>query len=764
MASKTSVVSFAAVFGLVTLVVIVCLFVLNQRRLIQYRPYLQKSLLKASLRPSGKIRRNYYFGGKTQGRREKRDSVSHRSLRAIDKSNMAAGNKGESLADLFELQDKERLLEFNLYVSGGTKYKGRESSALSVLNKLRLEGEAGFCDVILDVEGRHLTTHRCVLAANSQFFYTMFGSGMKESNQKLLSLPSVCFTSLSLILDYFYTREIVINDENVLDLLNASSFLLVTPVKNACIQVLSRRLSSDNCFSVLQVAEQFGANELAKRANDYIKTNFSIVVNNEEFVSISQKDLARFISNDDIQVEKEEEVYQSVLKWVKHDEANRVQALPELLKHLRKDSLPKGFLESELTREPLLMVASSDGDHAPKKAKKTKGAKRSKKGKSGKSAVGQQLRPSTELHNVMIGIGTGDCQKAFCYDLNNKEMLTLPELSLLQYAPQVAVVGRTLYLVGGQKYNNESVKRVTAVCFDDAKTLRASTVIRMGLEWKTKTPCEEARLNASLVTLNGLLYYIGGWHQPSGQCSNTVECYDPEVNEWSRYAGVNTSRCKSGCVATKKHIFIIGGETSLITRGDTVLSSVEKYDPERNSWTYVFPLKEARSNPGCVYCGGKIYAIGGIDSSGFQTSSCEVYSPSTDEWESIAQLPYPHCGVNNVIIVKNQVTVPLNHDTTNFSCDALKYSTRSNKWQKIKNFGPSDKIVSFTLCTMELPVLILRRMPKERCPEDFFTDWRNSSEEDGYSDSESESSSFFGWDSLNDSDDYDIFESEGDYF
>ncbi|KAL9954901.1 hypothetical protein ACROYT_G042486, partial [Oculina patagonica] len=536
----------------------------------------------------------------------------------------------------------------------------------------------------------------------------MFSSGMKESNQKQLSLQSVSFIAMSLILDYFYTREIVINDENVLDLLNASSFLLVTPVKNACIQVLSRRLGSDNCFSVLQIAEQFGADELAKRANDYIKTNFSHVVNNEEFVSLSREELIRFISSDDIQVEKEEEVYQSVLKWVKHDEANRAAALPELLKHLRKDSLQKGFLESELTREPLLMVASSHGDPAPKKNKKsTKGAKRSKKGKSGKSAVGQQLRPSTELHNIMIGIGTGGCRKAFCYDMNKKEMLLLADLSLLQYSPQVAFVGRTLYLVGGQNYNNECVNKVSAVCFDDAKKLRSSVGVRMGLEWKAKKPCDEARLKASLVTLDGLLYYIGGWHVPSGQCCNSVECYDPELDEWNSRAGLNMSRCKSGCVATEKHIYIIGGGTSFIPLTDSMLWSVEKYDPERNFWSYVAALKEARSNPGCVYYGGKIYAIGGIDSSGFQTSSCEMYSPITDEWVSIARLPYPHPGVNNVIIVNNQVTVPLDLDRANFSCNGLKYSTRSKKWQKVKNLGPSDKIVSFTLCMTKLPALIL---------------------------------------------------------
>ena len=677
--------------------------------------------------------------------------MSHHSLRATDQSNMAANGKEESLANLFELQDNE-----TLYVSSGPKYnyKGRESNALLVLNKFRLEGEAGFCDVILEVEDRQLTTHRCVLAANSQFFYNMFSSGMKESNQKLVSLQSVSFQSMSLLLDYFYSREIVINDENVHELLNASSFLLVTPVKKACIEVLSGSLDSDKCFSIMQIAEQFGADELAKRAKDFIKVNFPVVVNNEEFVSISQEELVHFISSDDIQVEKEEEVYQCVLKWVKH-EASRVAVLPELLKHLRQGSLPKGFLESELTKEPQLVVADSHAVLPSKKVDKTKGTKRSKKAKSAKSAMEQQLRPSTEIHDILIGIGTGDCRKAFCYDMSKKEILLLRDYSEWQYDPQVAVVGRTLYLVGGQNFNYECVKRVNAACFDDVKKVLFSAGHKTAPEWKAKARCEEARLKASLVALDGLLYYIGGWNLPS-RCTNTVECYVPEMNEWNYCAELNTARCMAGCVATEKHIFIIGGGTTLRPQRASVLSSVEKYDPDEDSWSYVSALKEARSEPGCVYWNGKIYAIGGnIDYSGFQTASCEVYSPNTDEWTDIAKLPYPHCGFEklNVNIIENQVhcvIVPSNH-----SCHTLRYCIRSKKWQKVKNHGPYEKINSFTLCTMTLPTLILQRMTKGLCSEEFFEEWMTHLEEDeDFTESGSESSSFLEWIESEDSDDY----------
>ena len=632
---------------------------------------------------------------------------------------MAASSK-ESLANLFELQDKERLIDLDLYASGGTTYIGRGINALLVLNKFRLEGEAGFCDVILEVEGRQLATHRCVLAANSRFFYTMFSNEMKESKQKLLSMKLVSFESMSLILDYFYTREIVINDENVLELLNASSFLLVTPVKNACIEVLSKRLSIDNCFSIMQIAEQFGADELEKKAKDFIKLNFFIVMNNEEFVSISQEELVHFISSDDIQVEKEEEVYQCVLKWVEH-KASRVAVLPELLKHLRQGSLPKGFLESELTKEPQLVAAKSHAVPPSKEDNKSKGTKGSEKSKSVKSAVEQQLRPSTEIHDIVIGVDTSTLREAFCYDMSQNEILTLGDFTEWQYHPQVVVVGQTVYLVGGQKYNSESVKRVSGLCFGDAKKMMSSAGVKMVLEWKAKAPFEEARLQASLVALGGLLYYIGGWNL-SRVCTNTVECYDPERDEWNSCAGLNTARCKSGCVATENHIFIIGGGATIRQKRDSMLSSVEKYNPEENSWSYVSPLKEARSHPNCVYWSGKIYAIGGIDNSLIQTLRCEVYSPVTDEWEAIAQLPYPNCGFNNAIIVEDQITVPVVLNMTGYSCDALKYCVRSNTWEKIMNFSPSERIVTFSLRNMKLPVLILQRMQKVLCPRDFF--WR----------------------------------------
>ena len=497
------------------------------------------------------------------------------------KSKMASNKRTTSMEDLFKKQDREILAHTNTYGSGGIRFKGNASDVLSLLNQLRFEGEGGFCDVILEVEGRQLATHRCILAASSQFFYNMFSSGMKESNQTHVKLHSVSFDSVSLILDYFYTREIVINDDNVLELLNTASFLLVTPVKKACIQILNKQLSIENCFSILQVAEQFGASELAKRASNSIKENFFSAVNNEEFVSISKKSLINFISSDEIQVEREEEVYQAVLKWVKHDEVNRASDLPELLSHLRGKSLPEGFLKSEMTKEPLLAAFSSllEPSKSKTETRRTNGDHGRRTGTDDKPEA-ERTRPSTELHDVMIGISSilFSSQKAFCYDLDKKETFVLPEIPEVHSAPKVAVVGRSLYIIDGFKFHHvNGPTKLSALCLDEVQNEKSSLSFSMYPQWKTKRPCTDSRTEASVAELNGLLYYIGGWRDDEISLK-TVECYNPEIDKWVFCASLNTSRSRSGCVVGNDHIYIIGGVTVLEPLNfRSLLSSVERF-------------------------------------------------------------------------------------------------------------------------------------------------------------------------------------------
>ena len=150
-----------------------------------------------------------------------------------------------------------------------------------------------------------------------------------------------------------------------------------------------------------------------------------------------------------------------------------------------------------------------------------------------------------------------------------------------------------------------------------------------------------------------------------------------------------------------------------------LLVAFGRYDPEADSWSYVASMKQARERFSSVHLNGKIYVIGGLLP---DSTNCEVYSPNTDEWHSIASLPYPD-PVGHAIVAKNEIVVPLSpYRSHDFPHEALKYNVQSNAWQMVDHFGPNRKLTSFTLCTIKLPAMFLQRLPKALNLEYFLED------------------------------------------
>lgn len=61
------------------------------------------------------------------------------------------------------------------------------------------------------------------------------------------------------------------------------------------------------------------------------------------------------------------------------------------------------------------------------------------------------------------------------------------------------------------------------------------------------------------------------------------------------------------------------------------LTSVERYDTERQEWEFVAPIQTGRSAFSLTALDGKLYAMGGYD--GTECSKVvEIYDPVTNEW------------------------------------------------------------------------------------------------------------------------------------
>ena len=69
-----------------------------------------------------------------------------------------------------------------------------------------------------------------------------------------------------------------------------------------------------------------------------------------------------------------------------------------------------------------------------------------------------------------------------------------------------------------------------------------------------------------------------------------------------------------------------------VSKTNTVLKTVERYEPRLDKWHDVTSLKTPRSGACAVVFMGQIFVMGGGSGSRKILSSCEIYDPGVDKW------------------------------------------------------------------------------------------------------------------------------------
>lgn len=163
-----------------------------------------------------------------------------------------------------------------------------------------------FFDVVLVVKEVEIPAHRILLAGCSPYFYAMF-SNFKERKLDRIEMKKIDPFALELLINYVYTAEILITEDNVEVITTLRSFtvartiqiiiimvtkltyllqtLLVTAnllqfsvVSDLCCEFLMNQLHPGNCLSIHEFADQNGCLNLSKVTTSYIASHFSLVL------------------------------------------------------------------------------------------------------------------------------------------------------------------------------------------------------------------------------------------------------------------------------------------------------------------------------------------------------------------------------------------------------------------------------------------------------------------------------------------------------
>ena len=240
--------------------------------------------------------------------------------------------------DLQKNEDKLAFLEIT----------GDENETLKELNTQRQAGL--LCDVNLKVDGGEFPAHKGVLAANSSFFLAMFTADMLEKDKASASLRIISAAAMESLLEFMYTGQIQIHVDNVFELLEASSFLFVEKVKKACCQFLESIVDKENCFAILSIAHAFSCNGLIQTVIQYVNRKFNELAKTENFLKLPKEEIIKFLSSDDIQIDKEEQLLEIIVDWVSYDMEMRKDWFSQLLKLIRLPHILEIIDQKELTK------------------------------------------------------------------------------------------------------------------------------------------------------------------------------------------------------------------------------------------------------------------------------------------------------------------------------------------------------------------------------------------------------------------------------
>ncbi|CAG9864321.1 unnamed protein product [Phyllotreta striolata] len=532
--------------------------------------------------------------------------------------------------------------------------------AFDVMNVMRKQKL--LYDVILVAGDTEIAAHKMVLAACSPYFYAMFSS-FEESRQDRIVLQEVDRQALSLLIEYVYTSEVSVTEDNVQVLLPAANLLQLTDVRDACCDFLQAQLHPTNCLGIRAFADLHGCLELLSHAESYIELHFSEVVECEEFLALSHSQVSKLISSDRLTVSTEEKVFECVVAWVQHDLESRRDRLSALMEYVRLPLMSQEYLVQRVEEEPLLKKDLQCKDFIIEALKY-----HLLKGDNKTSFRTPRTKPRQPvgLPKVLLVVG-GQAPKAIrsveSYDFKEERWYQIAELPTRRCRAGLAVSGGKVYAVGGF---NGSLRVKTVDVYDPTTDLwtswesmeaRRSTLGvavlnnciyavggfdgSTGLnsaemfdpqtgKWRLIASMSTRRSSVGVGVLYGQLYAVGGYDGASRQCLSSVECYTPEADTWTSVPDMCCRRSGAGVGVLEGVLYAVGGHD-----GPLVRKSVEAYDPSMSKWSPVGDMTLCRRNAGVVAMNGLLYVVGGDDGSS-NLSSVEVYNPKTDTWSMLS--------------------------------------------------------------------------------------------------------------------------------
>ena len=392
------------------------------------------------------------------------------------------------------------------------------------------------------------------------------------------------------------------------------------------------------------------------------RQNFTCVCRSEEFTSLPVAKVRALVASDELNVEKEEVVYEAVIAWVAHDLRARGQHLgPLLLAGLRFPLVAVKFLEDFVCQNPLI--------------------------------------PETEEGRALLGdvrVFLESPEKLFPPDANKTVAEMFPLRSgMIQPEHCILLVGGILNQITTTSTSAAAKKPSSINCYNPL-TREAFFMARFPSE-TTSTEAEESQEEeeegedgdagssrprryycvedpAVVVTEDNLVYAAGGNYihhaiysyggegegsdldpsvdsmsfgdfEDEESVRKDVFVYDNDHDRWTPRAPMLFPKSNFTLAAVGRKLYSFGG----LTLNQHPTEIVESYDADRNQWSYVGMMPTTLVDLQSVALRGEVYLLGGRTGVGAHNVLIK-FDPRRNEWTSLAGMPTPRFNFGAIVV------------------------------------------------------------------------------------------------------------------
>ncbi len=495
-------------------------------------------------------------------------------------------------------------------------------------------------DVMLAVEGQSIPCHKMLLAAASEFLRSKFVVSPEYLEHNILDVEDIDFETLKSVVSFIYTGHVTeLTVEKTEKLIPASVNLMLPELTKMCKDFLLHNVDNDTsvCIPIWRISKTNSLTDLSDKAWWVMLENFERVTATEDFSSMSETELKKYISNKQLNVENEDPVFEALVTWVTHDVKNRKSRFDSLIENVKLSHCSPSFLRDTVRKEPLmasvaclqlladalsyfisfhpqqpgivrrdhsggniliavyedLCLTLRDGESEWVRQNSAAGKRR-----SGSSAcvMGDGILFTGGTGGDKDGYYIKKCWKLNVAPLNMLNWAAAPDLNVGRISHATLYVGSQFYVLGGS--NGHSLSSVE--CLDEGTG-----------SWQVI--CDmPSELNGHIaVNYKHFIYVFGGY------VSRATYMLDTITKKWSKKADMPKSCKWEVPVVCRDRIYVLGGEQNCCM----------SYDPNQDKWkTHSRPAVK-RYKPSAIVWKDRILLCGG-----WNTSVIEEYNPDTDTW------------------------------------------------------------------------------------------------------------------------------------